>query len=83
MIVAYALSVIEDTILSTFREVEISSKSEMLKESMLEEMNSLQKNDTCELSELPKGKRLLVASRYMLRRKDLKLELLFTTRLGW
>ena len=42
--VAYALLIIEDTISSTYREVEISSKSRMWKEAMLEEMNSLRRN---------------------------------------
>jgi len=37
--------------------VEISSESEMWKNVMLEEMKSLHKNDTWELSELPKGKK--------------------------
>ena len=44
MIVSYALLVIEDAFPSTYREAEISSKSEMWKEAMLEEMNSLHKN---------------------------------------
>jgi len=46
MIVAYALSVVEDVIPSTHREAEISSESEMWKDVMMEEMNSLHKNDT-------------------------------------
>jgi len=41
MIVAYALSVIEDAIPSTYREPEIGSESEMWKEAILEEMDSL------------------------------------------
>jgi len=44
MIVAYALSVIEDAIPSAYREAKISFESEMRKEAMLEEMNSLHKN---------------------------------------
>jgi len=46
MTVAYALSLIEDAISSTYKEVEISSEFEMWKEVMLEEMNYFQKNDT-------------------------------------
>ena len=37
MIVTYALPVIEESISSTYREVEISSESEMWKNAMLEE----------------------------------------------
>jgi len=59
MIVAYALSVIEDVVPSTYRKVEISSESEMWKKAMLKEMNSLHKNDTWELSELPKRKKVI------------------------
>jgi len=79
MIVAYALPVIEDAISSTYKEAEISSESEMWKRTMLEKMNSLQKNETRELSELPKGKRPWVASGCMLS-KNLKMKLLFATR---
>ena len=43
--VAYALSLIEDEIPSTYKKVEISFESEMWKDIMLEEMNSLHKND--------------------------------------
>ena len=59
MIMAYVLPVIEDAIPSTYREVEISYKSEMRKEVMLEEMNSLYKNDTWKLSKFPKGKKVI------------------------
>ena len=44
MIVAFP--VIEKAILSTYREVEISSQSKMWKDAMMEEMSSLYKNDT-------------------------------------
>ena len=83
MNVAYALPVIEDAIPSTYREAEFNSKSEMRKESMLEVMYSLQKNDTWEMSELTKGKSPLVTSRCILRSKDLEMELLSATRPGW
>jgi len=42
----YAFSVIEDIIPSTYRKVEINSESEMWKEAMLKEINSLHKNDS-------------------------------------
>jgi len=59
MIVAYALPVVEETIPSTYREAEIRSESKMWKDAMEEEMSSLHKNDTCELTELPKGKKAI------------------------
>ena len=59
MVVAYALSVVEETIPSTFREAEISSEARMWKEAMNEEMQSLYKNDTWELTKLPKGKKAI------------------------
>jgi len=62
MIVGYALSVIEEVILSTYIEAEISSESKMRKDAMMEDMYSLHKNDTWELLELSKGKRLFVVS---------------------
>ena len=52
MIVAYALPVAEEVIPSTYREAETSSKSKMWKDVKIEEMSSLYKNDTWELSEL-------------------------------
>jgi len=51
MIVAYALSVIEIAISSAYKKVEISSESEIWNEAIFEEMNSIHKNDTCELTE--------------------------------
>jgi len=44
--VTYALLVIEESISSTYREVEISSESEIWKNVMSEEIKSLHKNDT-------------------------------------
>jgi len=52
MIVAYAFPVVEEVIPSTHREAEISSESKMWKDAMME---AIHKNDTCELSALPKG----------------------------
>jgi len=46
MIVAYTLPVVEEEIPSTYREVEISSKFKMWKDSIEKEMSSLHKNDT-------------------------------------
>jgi len=54
MIVTYDLQVVEEAVPSTYREAEISSESKMWKDAMVEEMSSLYKNDTWELTELPK-----------------------------
>jgi len=59
MIVVYALPVFVKAIPSTCREAKISSESKMWKEVMVEEMSSLYKNDTWELTELPKGKKII------------------------
>jgi len=59
MIVAYALSVIEEAIMSTYRETEISSKSKMWKNAMMKEMSSLHKNDTGKMLVFPKGKKAI------------------------
>ena len=56
---ARALLVIEEVISSTYMEAEISSESKMWKDSMMEEMTFLYKNDTWELSELHKGKKAI------------------------
>ena len=57
MIVAYALPAVEGAIPSTYRKTKIRSESKIWKDIMIEEMSSLHKNDTCKLSELPKGKK--------------------------
>ena len=57
MIVAYPLPVIEEAIPSTYKKAEINSKLKMWKDAMVKEMSSLYKNDTWELTELPKGKK--------------------------
>jgi len=44
---------------STYRVVKISLQSKMLKDAMKEEMNSLHKNDTWELTELSKRKKVI------------------------
>jgi len=59
MVITYALPVVEEAIPSTFRETEISSEARMWKAAMNEEMQSLYKNDTWELTKLPKGKKAI------------------------
>ena len=59
MIVAYPLPIVEEAIPSTYREAEIRSESKMWKDAMEEEISSLYKNDTWELTELPKGKKTI------------------------
>ena len=58
---AYALpvEVVEDSVRSTFREAELSSESELWRKAMVEEIESLNVNDTWELAELPKGKKVI------------------------
>ena len=46
MIMAYALSVVEEAILTIYREAEINSESKMWKDAKMEEMSYLHKNDT-------------------------------------
>jgi len=61
MVVAYALpvEVMEDSVPSTFREVELSSESLLWRKVMVEEIESLHVNDIWELVELPKGKKVI------------------------
>ena len=59
MIMGYALPVFVKAIPSTCREAEISSESKMWKDAMEEEMSSLHKNNTWDLTELPKGKKVI------------------------
>jgi len=59
MIMAYTLSVIEETILSAYRKAEINLEFKMWKDVMIEEISFLHKNDICELSELLKGKKAI------------------------
>jgi len=46
MVVAYALPIVEEVTPSTYREAEIRSESKIWKDTMMEEMSSLYKNDT-------------------------------------
>ena len=59
MILAYALPVVEEVIPFTYREAEISLEYKTWKDVMMEEMNSLHKNDTWEMLELPKEKKVI------------------------
>jgi len=59
MIVVYALPITEEAIQSTYREAKISSESKMWKDAMIEKISSLHKNNTWELLELPKGKKII------------------------
>jgi len=61
MIVAYALQVetVKDSVPSTFREVELTSESELWRKVVVEEIESLHVNDTWELAELPKEKKAI------------------------
>ena len=56
---AFALPIVEEAIMLTYKVAEISSESKMWKDAMEEEMRSLHKNDTWELTELPKGKKAI------------------------
>jgi hypothetical protein len=56
--VAYALPVVDD-VLSTFPEAIQSSENSRWKGAMEEEMQSLQKNKTWKLTQLPKGKKVI------------------------
>jgi len=51
--------IIKEVIPSIYREAEISSEFKMWKDAMVEEMSSLYKNNTWELTELPKGKKAI------------------------
>lgn len=61
MVIAYAfpVEVVENSMPTIYREVGLSSKSEMLRSAMSEEMEYLYKNNTWELAELPKGKKAI------------------------
>jgi hypothetical protein len=55
--VAYALPMFEDDIPSTYKEVVRTSESNEWKKAMDDEMQSLHKNQTWDLVQLPKGKK--------------------------
>ena len=83
MIVAYALPVIEEAIPSTYREAEISSEFKMRKDTMVKKMSSLCKNDTWELTELPKGKKLIGYKWAYTKKRDLSKMILYAIKLDW
>ena len=78
--VTYALpvEVIEDSVLSSFREAELSSGSKLWRKVMVEEIEFLHVNDTWELAELPKGKKPLDANGFLRRRMNLQMILSIT-----
>ena len=55
--VAYALPIIEEDIPSTYKEAVCTSESSEWKKAMDEEMQSLHKNQTWDLVQLPKGEK--------------------------
>ncbi|KAE8727553.1 putative serine/threonine-protein kinase WNK6 [Hibiscus syriacus] len=57
--VAYALPVVDDDIPITYQEAIQTLESDKWKSAMDEEMQSLQKNNTWKLAQLPKGKRAI------------------------
>ena len=61
MVVAYALpvKVVNNSVPITFRETELSSESELWRKTMVEEIESLYINNTWELAELLKGKKII------------------------
>ena len=83
MIVTYALSVVEEAIPSIYMKAEISSESKMWKDDMMEEMNSLHKNDTWELSALHKKKKVISWSGYLQRNMDLLMVILYAAKPDW
>ncbi|KAG8502451.1 hypothetical protein CXB51_000402 [Gossypium anomalum] len=67
--VAYALPVADDDIPVTYQEVMQSLESDKWKSAMDEEMQSLRKNNTWELAQLPKGKRA-IGCKWVFAKKD-------------
>ncbi|KAH9657090.1 hypothetical protein KPL70_022912 [Citrus sinensis] len=63
IVVAYALPVIDDDIPNTFSEALRSNESDQWKLAMEEEMKSLHQNQTWELVELPKGKKVRLVTK--------------------
>jgi len=67
--VAYALPVVDDDVPSTYREAVSYSEVDQWKTAMKEEMQSLQKNETWELAQLPKGKKA-IGCKWVYAKKD-------------
>ena len=61
MVVANVLpvEVMKDSVSSIFREAELNSECELWRKAMVEEIESLHVNDTWELAELPKRKKVI------------------------
>ena len=83
MIVAYALSIVEEAIPFTYREAKISSEFKMWKDAMMKEMSSLYKNDTWEYQSCPKERRRLIVSEYLQRNIDLSMVILYAAKPDW
>ena len=83
MMVAYALSVevVEDSVPSTFRETELSFESDLWRNVMMKEIESLHVNNIRELAG-PKGRRPLDANEFLQRTVDLHM-LLCVTKPVW
>ena len=77
------LPVIEEAILSSYREAEISSESKIWKDAMEEEMTSLYKTTLRNSQSCPKERRQLAVSGYMQINKDLLRKILYTTKPSW
>ena len=56
---AYALPIVDDDIPSTHKETVMCSEANNWKTTIEEEMQSLQKNETWGLAQLPKGKKAI------------------------
>jgi len=79
--VAYALPIVDD-IPSTYPEAILSSESGNWVGTMEEEMQSLKKNKTWKLAQLPKGKKA-IGCKWVFAKKVFLLKKMFATRLGW
>ena len=79
----YALPVVEEVNPSTYKEAEISSESKMWKDAIEEEMSSLHKNDTWELTKLPRGGKVIGCKWDIQRNRDLSRMILYATKSGW
>ena len=56
---AYALPIVDDDIPSTHKEAAMCSEANKWKTTVEEEMQSLEKNETWGLAQLPKGKKAI------------------------
>ena len=81
--VAYALPMVDEDVPSNFQEASRSSESGKWKKAMDEEMQSLQKNKTWKMAQLPKGKEAIGANGYTQRKKDFLTKVMFATKQDW